>query len=451
MILSDLKKITQPIFYVTPTLTRAIGLEDVLPNYHIVCIDDSPLIELLLKRGVKVFSLERKIGYRNPIFRSTSQLLRHPQVSSYIKNQSDDSVPNILFFKPSVAIDKICKEQGYRKLGNSAFLNELFENKILFTQFLTKAGLPQPKGEIGDLSEFEFDRLALKYGSKLVVQFGRGWAGSTTFVIEEKDDFLKIQHQYPGRKVKVTQFINGPTVLNNACISGQKVLISPPAVQITAPAGFTSRPLGSCGRAWPAVLASKQKKKIYELTQAVGSHMRKLGYRGFFGLDFLIKEATGQVFISENNARLTASAPFYTKLELMMGVVPLIAFHLLEFLKISYSPEKTGKMIKAGTEIVLRNTHQAPIEIRGEFTPGVYGFWPKTLKFLRPGASAADLKTKKETLIVTANKGKIIGREIDLLKINSLDCLLDAKGQLKKWVVDLVYKVKSGLKLRGQK
>lgn len=448
MTLSDLKKITHPIFYVTPDLTRALGLEDVLPNYHIVTIDDSPLIDLLLKRKVKVISVERETGQKDIIFRSTSQLLKQPKVLSYIKRYSGVKTPNILFFKPSLAIDRICESRGYNKLGNSAFLNKFFEDKILFARFLEKNGLPQPAGEIGELSNLQFGNLAQKYGPKLIFQFGRGWAGSTTFLVENEEELARLKQKYSMVTVKVARFIKGFTVLNNACISGQKVLIGPPATQITAPAGFTSRILGTCGRAWPAKITYQQKEEIYQLTQTVGNQMKKLGYRGFFGLDFLIEEKTGQVFISENNARLTASTPFYTKLELLAKEMPLLAFHILEFLKISHPVKRRDKSLKMGTEVVLRNTNRVPVKVFGNFVSGVYDFGQRKLTFLRPGITAADLKTKKEILVTTATPGRIVGPEIEYIKINSLDCLLTANNELRDWVIDLGQRVKNRLKLQ---
>jgi len=49
-------------FYVTLDPERALGIEDVLPNYTIICPYTSRLIDDLRARGVAVVVLEEELG-----------------------------------------------------------------------------------------------------------------------------------------------------------------------------------------------------------------------------------------------------------------------------------------------------------------------------------------------------------------------------------------------------
>ena len=43
-----------PLIYVCVELERALGLEDLLENYHVICYQDSQIVDQLLEKGVDV-------------------------------------------------------------------------------------------------------------------------------------------------------------------------------------------------------------------------------------------------------------------------------------------------------------------------------------------------------------------------------------------------------------
>ena len=53
------QQVTQPVFFITPDINWALGLEDNLPNYNIICLEDHPMIELLKKNNVNVLCLQK--------------------------------------------------------------------------------------------------------------------------------------------------------------------------------------------------------------------------------------------------------------------------------------------------------------------------------------------------------------------------------------------------------
>lgn len=443
MDLDILRQINEPIFYITNDVGKGIGLENILPNYHIVCLDDHPLIDVLDKNNVSVFCLERVLGKKNVLPRSSGIILNHPKVLSFIRKKSKEKKPNILFFKPQRKIEIIADKLGFNLIGNRTTTNRLFEDKVSFFDFCLERGIKVPEGEIADLSLAKYTDLAKKYGEILVIQYGRGWAGNSTFFIKNEQEWEDLKKKVVG-KVKVSRFIKGITVLNNVVVFRDSVIISKPALQVKTDSRLTSTQGGTGGRQWPVELQKDQEEKVVEMTKTTGEIMSKKGYRGFFGLDFLVEEKTGDVYVSENNARLTASVPFFTKLEINLNCFPLLGYHLLSFL-----PKFKSNVIAEyqadvyGSEIVVRNNQPYPVKASGFIKTGIYDrklSFVNDRYFLNTGSS--------EDLWITAiTPGRIVNPEIEILRLNTFAKICEKDGSLKEEYFEAIKTFKENLLL----
>lgn len=425
MLLDELKKITKPVFFVTNDVSRGIGLEGILPNYHIICLDDQPVVDLLSKAGISVFCLEKNKKEKNFLPRNSGIILEQPEVLSFIKEKSGNQTPNILFFKPQRKLEILAKKYGFRLLGNSSDLNRLFENKINFYRIVSKAGFPLPPSKIVLFSEVNFSEVVNEYGLPFVLQFGLGWAGNSTFFVSSSKQFESIRKIYGKVVVKVEKFIQGITVTNNAVVLKEGILQSSPAIQIKAHPLLTKSCAGTGGRQWPAKISEEQTEKIISLTQKMGLLMRERRYLGYFGLDFLLEDQSGQVLISENNARLTASAPFYTKLELNSGYFPLLGCHLLCFMGQSCKDMDVSIPSIKGGEVIVRNTKDIPVKITGEVKTGIYDH---CLQFKKDAFFIE--KPESNMWLTTAGVGRKINPEIEIMKIDTYGDVCDGKGTL---------------------
>lgn len=431
-------KVEMPVFFFTNDAKVALGLEKIIPNYHIVCIDDNPIIDYLVEDGLKVFCYERAVGKRNCLFRSSSQLVAQPEVQKYLEQEAPNGKLAALFFKPCGNPFTKSSQFKVTLLNNSPSLNWSLENKIEFFQKF-KNEFPFPRGEIVRLGQVTFEDLVKRYGAKLVFQFGRGWAGNSTFFIERESDFIRLRSQSPERLVKVSSFVVAQTAINNACLANGKTVVSPPFKQITGLPEYTPYAGGTCGNNWDSEdFPEEISKKTVRLTEKLSEKMNRAGYRGIFGLDFLITEE-GEAFISENNARLTASIPMFTKLELSAKRVPLLAWHILEFLGVDCQNEgliiPEGHLASvSGGQLILRNIKKETQEVGGEVAPGVYHQTeddPSSWEFLRAGYSVDVLDSEEEYLVLPAAKGRMVSHGIEYLRIQSLAPILGLNDQLK--------------------
>lgn len=365
----------EDIFFVTPDVKRGLGFAGILPKYHIVCTDFDPVIPVVRKQGAKIFCLEEIGDLNKSRIRNSGKLLETPQVLEYI-NINSKGTPKLIYFKPSVKLDNLSSGNHFLPIGNNFAVNEIYEDKIHFyhlaQQYFPEHSQPSI---IGIIAKLNYTEIAGKFSTPFVLQFGHGWAGKTTFFIHGEEEFNILLEKFPHTNVKISKFVEGFTILNNCCIYNGKILISSPAVQIDSIEQLCNKKGVTCGRQWPSKFISKdQIELIYKISQMIGNLMNKDGYRGFFGIDFLVEKSTGKVFASEVNARLTASAAFFTLLEIGLDTIPLMAYHLAEFIGVRL-PERVNNDEVIGSQIILRKPYDKSISDNNLF--GVYNYKEK--------------------------------------------------------------------------
>jgi hypothetical protein len=74
------------------------------------------------------------------------------------------------------------------------------------------------------------------------------------------------------------------------------------------------------------------RQQAQQATLALGQQLRRAGYRGCFGLDLLLDQDTGALYLGEMNPRITGATPMTSQAMLDAESAPLLLFHLLEWL-----------------------------------------------------------------------------------------------------------------------
>ncbi len=422
----------EDIFFVTPDVKKGVGFAGILPKYHIICSHFDPIIPILREQGANIFCLSE--NGNTSVINNSANILEEKEVKDYIKKYSK-TIPKILFFKPSLKLELLISEMGYIPLGNSAQLNESFENKLNLADLFGKNSSDILPARIDILNKFTYKNLADEFNLPFVVQFGHGWAGKTTFFIANENDFTGLSAKYPFTKVKVTKFTQGFTVLNNCCIFQDKIMVSSPAVQIDGIEKLCIQKQITCGRQWPAVfLDKKQSESISRLSNIIGQTMKQKGYRGYFGVDFLIENRSGKVFVSEINARLTASSAFYTRLEFGKNLTPLMVYHIGSFLNldmpVNYQPETDIQ----GSQIILKNKNY---NINLKQNIGVYKTdKDEVVKLQRSGYSPENLSN--DEFIFLKNDGDIQDEETELARIETKKEVLEKPHHLSGWIDNIL-------------
>lgn len=324
-----------------------------LKNFHLIYADKNENIKTLKN---PYFCLEEQ-GIKLSV-KNSGKLLAQKKVIDYIQKTSNQLQPVVIPFKPSAKIEFLCKQNNWINAAPSSQLNRFLEDKNNFFNFCQKNKLPVIPSFIDSLTQTNFTKYQQKIGPKLVIQTHFGWAGNSTF---SANNWEEIKNSVPQKTlVKFSPFIRGYSLTNNCCLTSSGLIQSPPALQLTGIKTLTRNQFATVGRQWPSMTSQNVVKKIKKITLKFSKSIKKIGYRGFFGLDFLVDQ-NQKVYLLECNPRLTASFAFYTHLEIQQKLFPLFLLHVSQFIKISSLPKpkqiqkRLNKAKIQGAEITKKN------------------------------------------------------------------------------------------------
>jgi len=204
------------IFYITLDPERALGIEDVLSDYTIICPYKSELVNKLKNRGVNVVVLEDELKQKEvaeAIKKGTYGILQSDFLQKYITANVRSWTPHIMILKNSQLIEDFCKKLGWKLLAPKAKVAEQFENKISQYKLLSNI-VPFPKSITTTLDNLTFNV------NNSVLQFNRGHSGNTTFFINSKKDLEKLAKKFPKREAKISEYIKGKTFTLNCLVLG---------------------------------------------------------------------------------------------------------------------------------------------------------------------------------------------------------------------------------------
>jgi predicted ATP-grasp superfamily ATP-dependent carboligase len=456
-------QIKTPIFGVGVYAFNRLGLEKIVPRYRILALRYS-LDTALIEKDIEVLSLEKGMGtkhIRQP--RNATTVLKHERTKKYLQQFKE---PALIVYKPFKKMEKTCQENGWYLMANSSrFGKELFENKIKFRNILEQLDLAVPPGEITPIDQLSYDHLMNKYGLPLVIQHPTRGGGKGTFFIYNQLDFehalKKLKRPIdeenkkittPPSEVIVSQFIQGPSPSITGCVTKHGVLSTNLQHQILDIPQLYNPQKGSglfCGHDWTSSrFPQKVSQQAYQCVEKIGYYFKKYGYRGIFGLDFVLDEKTNQLYLTECNPRLLGSFPTLNMVQLLNNEVPILACHVLEFLDpiknhgasvdCQIDVEKVNKLMrqeKIGAQMILHNLSGHWARNYQQLKAGVYKIKNNKLVHLRAGYDLKHLQGKEEFLItegVPLRKSHFSPNR-RLCRILTLNKVLEAPRQLTPW------------------
>jgi len=333
--------LNKPIVYVARDLERTLGLPVQTKGYYI--ISNYTIFANSLVKGRKNVLL-----IKNPELLDTRELLNHPRAVKFIKAIKNR---HILVFKNTLQIEKICADHGWPLLNPSATLANKVEEKISQVNWLGELIRFLPPFQIKIVKDVKWS------GESFILQFNRAHTGSGTLFIENKNQLQEVQEKFPLREVRLTKYIVGPMLTNNNVVAGKKVLCGNINFQITGLQPFTTLPFATVGNDWALphkILNTKQKKEYLMMAQMIGQKLADEGWRGLFGVDVILEEKTGKLYLIEINARQPASTSFESQLQRLKNKTGLTTFdaHILALL----GEKVNGQLIviKAGAQITQK-------------------------------------------------------------------------------------------------
>jgi hypothetical protein len=304
-----------------------------------------------LRKEAEIFCLEEELGrpLGDPYFES-ARLLSHPLVRGYLKGLPD---PKYLYLYQSYPeLEELARAEKWILIANPSGLRIETGSRAFFDSLVGTLGLNRVPGAILPLEELfsnEYGYWAESVGAAFALQLPeiRQGGGRGTFFVRSEMEFKKVRERleegcWRGAKLKTVslrRLIEGTPASVALCVTGKGVLSSRIQVQmIDLPycRGMAERGV-FCGHSWGgAFWPDPVWEEVRSQTLPIGEYLRRKGYRGILGIDFVIEKGIGRVYPLEINPRLTGAFPMLSQLHLGGRVIPLEVFHILELAGIPY-------------------------------------------------------------------------------------------------------------------
>lgn len=298
-----------------------------------------------------------------------------------------DSV--VVTYRPSTLMSAACFARSDRceYAGMFKGQQEAFEHKPWVETSIRRLGMPAiPWIYVSD--DDQVDSMTMIDHGPVVLRRSRSSGGSGIVRANSRQEVVDLWPRDEEAYVSVAPFIEGGLPINIAgVVWANDVTLHPASVQLIGLPLSTTRPFGYCGNDF-GLIASYPRRVLETVdfqTRGVGRWLQVNGYRGAFGVDYLVT-ADERVLFMEVNPRLQGSTHSSCRLMIEQGLPDILLEHLAAGLGLSPVGESMPLTdIEAAidlpfAQLILHNTTGASSRIdetglatRGYREPGTVG------------------------------------------------------------------------------
>ena len=389
--------------------------------YNIVALRKTCDIHLLREKG-RIFCLEAETGEPVREQQATSaRLLAHPLARDFL-----NTIPNpkhLLLYQGYPELESLAGAQGWGLLANQASLRMHIGERAFFKRLLTDLKLPVIPGGIFPVDMIrtrEYKDWTEITGPRFVVQLPdiHQGGGKGTFFIDSGSSYKGLQERlkYSSWRgtalssVSVHQQVEGISASMAICLTRNGVLFSGPQRQlIDLPYCRGLQGDGVfCGHVWGEhVWPSSLTQEVYTQARMIAERLVALGYKGIAGIDFVIDTKNQQVYPIELNPRFTGAFPMLSLLHIKKGLIPMEAFHILEFLGVSYEANVEELNVRyaegvSGSHILLFLLSGGKDGVIRELDAGLYELDrdEKKISLVKAGTDYCDFENERQFLVI---------------------------------------------------
>jgi hypothetical protein len=322
-----------PIYFVSATNFNLLGLDEWVKGLRFIsyidCFDGQhPNVFVPSKFSHEVFQSIEEI---------TNYLLEHKEVADYISRRSPGG--KVLFLMFDEQTEELAHELNLEICFPPSTLRHRLDSKVVTTKIASEAGVASVPNVLANVDSYETLRqLSTELGPNLVIQLPFGDSGHTTFFISHEDDWRRHAEEIVKEPVvKVMKCIRCREAAIEACATRHGTIVTPLMTELVGFPELTPYAGGWCGNEIFADAFTRSiRQKARKMALAIGERLKQEGYRGYFELDLLIDQDTGQLYLGELNPRVTGASSLPNHAVFALADAPLFLFHLLEWFDVEY-------------------------------------------------------------------------------------------------------------------
>jgi hypothetical protein len=416
-----------PLYYVSTSTFNLLGAEAWINNLTFI-----NTINSFDGRHPHIFVPDDALAHGlHGIAAANNYLLQHQAVADYVHQRRPDGA--VLFLMFDASTERLAHHLGLRVCFPPAALRRSLDSKVTTTCLANRAGVPSVPNVLARVDSYAtLRRVAHALGPDLVVQLPYGDSGTTTFFISTEADFHLYARQIAAQPaVKIMQRIRCRQLTIEGCVTRHGTLVGPLMTEMIGFDDLTPYRGGWCGNevfgeGESPALSPEIRQQAQHATVAIGEHIRLAGYWGYFGLDFLLDQDTGALYLGELNPRITGTTPLTSQAALEQDEVPLLLFHLLEWLGVEYAVDVAQfnqRWVKAEqttswSQMILEHTAETVAMVTQAPPSGIWRMAADgTVQFVRPAFHPQALTSEAEAFFLrtidaghTPARGDGIGR-----------------------------------------
>jgi biotin carboxylase len=326
-----------PLYFISATNFNLLGADEWIKGFKFISY-----IECFDGLHPNVFSPKEQIPHDEfeGIEDINNYLLAHPEVQAYIKSRAKGKKNGkAMFLMFNEETEKMAKKLGIEIMFPSAKMRNFMDNKVNTNRIAEKAGVPCVPYVLSPVKSYEqLRKVSKELGEQLVVQTPYGDSGHTTFFISNEEEFVKHKEDIIKEKeVKIMKRINCIGSAIEACVTRHGTIVAPLMTELVGFKELTPYKGGWCGNEiFPNAFSASLRSQARSYTQLFGDQLRKEGYKGYFELDFLIDQETGEIFLGELNPRVTGASTITNHAVFALADAPLFVFHMMEWMDVDY-------------------------------------------------------------------------------------------------------------------
>jgi len=335
--LSDIRRFffrnDAPIYFISATNFNLLGIDEWVRNFkyisYIDCFDGQhPNLFCPPEIGHEAFQSIEDIN---------NYLLRHPEVRAVLKARGGGGRAVFLMFDEET--EALAASNGLRVCFPPARLRKMVDNKVEATRIGNRAGVRSVPNVLARVDSWaSLRKAARRLGDDLVVQTAFGDSGHTTFFISDEKDWEKHAEEISAEpEVKIMRRIRCRGSAIEGCVTRHGTIVGPLMTELVGFPELTPYKGGWCGNeVYADAFTRTIRRRARDATFKFGEELRKLGYRGYFELDFLTDLDSGKVWLGEVNPRITGASSMTNLASFAHADAPLFLFHLLEYMDVDY-------------------------------------------------------------------------------------------------------------------